>query len=271
MPDNSNAFDTIEAATRAATPAKVDAGEMFTLVVPEGATVEKIDTEHLLDKPRRKHGTITLRTGESLGRYVTEHKSAGSAIFADVERRSIVAVLNDHAADAGWGDHRASLTLQHTPEWNRWAEKDRQMMNQTAFAELIEDGFLDITEPEAADMLELASTFEAAQQVEFRSGVRLDSGQRQLTWVETVQAKAGVQGQVVIPAEFVLGLPPFDGCDPYRLVARLRYRIREGALSIGYVLDRPEDVIRSAFADVVKAVDGATGITPYAGRPRAAS
>lgn len=48
--------------------------------------------------------------------------------------------------------------------------------------------------------------------------------------------------------------------------ARLRYRIDEGQLLLGYALDRPDEVARSAFLDVRTAIGDATGYDVLAGR-----
>ena len=51
------------------------------------------------------------------------------------------------------------------------------------------------------------------------------------------------------------------------MTARLRYRITDGQLGLGYILDRPEVVQRSAFNDVRKAIDAATVIPSLLGQP----
>jgi uncharacterized protein YfdQ (DUF2303 family) len=177
-------------------------------------------------------------------------------------------VVNGHEAEAaGWSDHRATLRLRHTPEWKRWIERDGKIEGQTKFAEHIEDCLADIVEPEAAVMLELAQHFQAAVKVNFRSAKQLSDGQRQLVYEETVEAKAGQRGEIVIPGSFVVGVAPFEGSVGYKLNARLRYRLSDGQLLIGYVLDRPDKVIRAAFDDVLAEVETATGLQAFAGTP----
>ncbi len=134
--------------------------------------------------------------------------------------------------------------------------------------ELVEEGLEDIVEPPAAGMLEVAQSLQAAKSVAFRSGTRLQDGQVQLVWEETIEAKAGQKGDLTIPEVFVLGLCPYEGSDPFRVRARLRYRINDGALQMGYVLDRPEDVLEAAFGVVKDRVEAETGIVVWAGVPR---
>jgi uncharacterized protein YfdQ (DUF2303 family) len=117
-------------------------------------------------------------------------------------------------------------------------------------------------------MLELAKSFQATKGVTFRSDKRLDNGQVQVLYEETIEAKAGQRGEMTVPPVFVLALQPFEGSDTYRVQARLRYRISDGTLTIGYVLDRPEDVIRAAFDDVLAEIETTTELTAYRGTPR---
>jgi len=116
--------------------------------------------------------------------------------------------------------------------------------------------------------LEMAETFEASKSVQFKSGNRLKDGQRQLTYVETIDARAGTSGSVNIPDSILLNLSPFDGADPVVMGARIRYRIDGGNLRIGYVLDRPDLVLRSAFDAVLEGIEEQTGITALRGSAR---
>lgn len=257
----------IDTATRAAAPNKV-ADDLYSLVTPEGSEHHLIDLSEHLPSPKRKRGNTALHTADSLVAFIARHRGEDFEMYADADSFTITAVLNPTGkATAGWSDHRATLTLRQTPEWKRWATKSGTMMNQTTFAEFIEEGIGEIAEPPAAEMLELAQNFQAAVKVNFKSSRLLDNGQRQITYEETIDAKAGARGNITIPKEFAIGVAPFEGCVPYRVVARLRFRINDGALAIGYTLDHPEVVLRSAFDDEVNKVEVPTEFTAFRGRP----
>lgn len=247
----------------------VAAGDTYAVSMPEGHNHKVVDLESLLDQPRRKRGTVQFTTGGSLEDYVNVHKGDGSdSLWADRDALRVVAVLNDHSrVDPGWGDHRAILTLGLSPEWRRWLGLDGKLVAQTRFAEHIEDSLAEIIDPPGADLLELAQTFEANTQVQFRSSQLLDSGQVQLRYEETIDAKAGKTGSVVVPKRFTVLLAPFEDLEVKRIDARLRYRISDGALAIGYKLDRPDLVLRDAWGDVLASLEEATGIAPYYGTP----
>ncbi len=263
----------IDTAVRAALPAALDpASPLYSIVVPVGSEHVLVDMETRLashkDGPARKKGSVALTTPASLTQYVNAHKVDGTEVFADWRQRRAVAVINDHGSKAGWGDHRATLTLVATPEWSRWSALDSKWLSQEDFAEHIIDTAVDVIDPSAADLLEMAESFVATKSVNFKSGSRLRDGQRQLTYVEVIDAQAGPAGNVSIPESIRLLLAPFDGSEAVEMTARIRYRINDGALRIGYVLDRPDLVLRDAFAGVMTGVEAATSITALWGTPR---
>lgn len=236
------------------------------------------DTEDWLPAPTAKRGDLTFHEGESFARYVNDHgEGPRTSLYADVRERRVVAVLDGHergGMDPGWAEHRASLSLRHTPEWQAWAGRSGRLGDQTEFAEFIEEHTLEIVDPPGADMLELAQSFQANIGVAFKRAQRLDSGETHLLFQEQVEARAGRDGQIPIPQTLVVRLAVFEGDDPIDLEARLRYRIRDGHLAIGVQLVRAEDAVRASFDRVLAGIEGETqieayrGVAPAAGRAR---
>lgn len=269
------------------------AGEAGTLIYPPDFQLSKYDHESLLPAPRRARGKVAVYDAASLVLYVRKHgkdtappdrymagptraghaETTPTALYADVDKITVTAVINGHGIGndlPGWGDHRASLTLRHAPEWQHWAERDRSWLSQVEFAEHLEEGYGEIVDPSAADMLELAQTLQAHNKVTFRSQQFLGSGQRQFTYHEEIDARAGETGQIVIPSKFQLGLICFEGqTEGYRVDARFQFRITEGALRVRYLLTRPHDVSRAAFGDVVDEVEHGVGLVAFRGTPPA--
>lgn len=264
----------IDTAMAAAGPAALDSAKRASVVVPDGARLEVIDAlapRPTHDpRPGRKAGTYQTDTVESFAALVTEHVVPATTIWIDQDARRIVAVLNDHEGGAGtpeWGDHRVLLKLAHTPEWQHWAGLDGKLVGQVEFAEHIEDGVGEIVTPAAADMLEIAQSIHAHTQASFRSANRLQDGQVQVAYDEAVDASAGKSGDLKIPSEFELAIAPFVGGQPYKVTARLRYRVGGGQLKIGYKLDRPHLVVLDALGEI------ASGLAEkfdrvFHGRPR---
>ncbi|MDP9101630.1 MAG: YfdQ family protein [Actinomycetota bacterium] len=224
--------------------------------------------------PLRKTGTVTLFDGESFAAYVTKHAEAGCEIYADALNATVVALLNGHEPNqagtvepAGWGDHRAVLKLRLTTAWQRWVALDRKLLTQVEFAEHLEDRLIDITNPPGADLLELAQSFHANTTATFSTGRRLDSGETQLTYVEQTAATAGRKQDMTIPSGFDLALMPFDGANVFKVTCRLRYRIGGGELRIGYLMDRPDDILRAAYDSVLAQIEDLTKRSALHGTP----
>lgn len=261
----------IDAALRGAEP-KTIADGLVGFVVPATGRLETVDVTERLAKhqphPARKRGTYTAQDAPSFLAYLAKHGRPETEVWADQVGSRIVGIIDAHGADnAGWGEHRVLYAVQHTPAWRTWMERDGKLLDQNTFAELIEDRLVDIVRPVAADMLELAQTFQATIGVRFESSKLLSSGERQLAYRETVDAKAGRTGNLEIPRDFDLALVPFEGADAFKVTARFRYRITDGELRVGYRLNRPEDVLREAFASVVEDIRAVADAPVFLGVP----
>jgi len=238
---------------------------------------KKIESlERFADRPLRKRAFVRLTDTVSFSHYVREHAQFGTALFGDQNKPSVLAVIDYHeprndltvASDQpaspldnvpNWGEHRAELVLAQTIEWKRWISNSGAQLTQVQFAEMLEDNLPDIIDPVGASLLEIAQTLQAKNDVGFRSAVRLSNGQHQLTYVENLQATAGVDGNLEVPERIKLALAPFEGAPKYEVVARLRYRITAGKLSFSYQLERPHKIVEAAFKDVRAAIESATG------------
>jgi uncharacterized protein YfdQ (DUF2303 family) len=258
----------------AAEPDAIDDTTRFhSVVTPAGAQHRIIDVEELREKfavaPRAKKGTYHVHTAVSFCEFVAKHH-AGGEVWADEARQNLVAILNANTADGPqWEDHRLVMELVHTPAWKAWTAVNGKMLDQETFAELIEARIIDIQTPSGADMLEIVQTFYATTGVTFKSSKILASGARELTYVEETSATAGQQSEFEIPKEITLGIAPFVGAEARLIRARFRYRINGGRLTLGIVLERPEDVIQQAFDELVTAVrvELPDGVPVYYGRP----
>ncbi len=256
IPDRGGVDAVIDLATAAAGPFALTEGEVFAVAVPAGATVQVLDRDldEYREHPRQTKGQFRLRTAGSLVDYLSKHELPQTEIWADLDTSRITAVIDAHQGagqPAGFGHHRAILQLVHTPAWTAWDGINGRLLSQVEFSEFIEQRTIDFVDPAGADVLELAQSFQAARSGRFESSQRLNSGETNLVWKEDVQATAGKSGSIAIPDILELALVPYEGGAAYKVRARLRYRISSGALQLGVVLERPEDVLRDAFNTVV--------------------
>lgn len=264
----------IETAIRATTPTPLELGNVYVITGLDGLR-DYVDLTpegraRTLDTPHHRVGNAVFSTPEAFAHYVTRHHTPGaSEVYADNVKGQVVAVLDSDTpgGNPGWRQHRATLKLVPTTSWTRWAGIDRKLYPQVEFAEFVEDRITDIIDPPAADLLELAQSMRAHRESRWESSKRLSNGETNLVFQETLNATAGHRGQMTIPEEIALALAPWEGGDPIRVTARLRYRISDAQLRIGVILNRPEDVLSLAFDDIVSAVvEGTPGDCPvYSG------
>lgn len=275
--DSNDAAAIINAAVAAATPVPITPGGLYIAVVPEGHVAQVVDDRENNDRrnpaPNRQKGTASLTRAESFTAYVQANRSndRDTALYAADDNLTITAVFNGSQPDApGWGDNRALLRLETTPEWNAWTGLDGVSMTQTQLAEFLEDHRADVVDPDGAALLEMVTTFEAMANVEIVSATRLGNGARQLVWKETVTAKAGQVDQADFPESFLLELVPFKGLAPVAVGARLRYRVgRDKGLTLTFILDDTDKILQDAFDVVLAAVEQDTGLVAYHGSPPA--
>lgn len=219
------------------------------------------------EHPVRKSGTVTVRDAASFIGYVRKHGDEHTEVWADLSDRTVTAVLNAHHegdGPAGWGDHRVQLRLAMSPAWNRWTGSNGEFMAQEEFAELVEERSVDFRGGDggqfysAADMLELAQTFKATSGSTFEASHRVKSGETQLVYTEETTATAGRRGDLAIPDQFRLVVQPFLGGTPYAVYCRLRYRIDRNSkrLYLGFLMERPHDVLEEAFKGYVDEIRG---------------
>lgn len=231
----------------------VATGEVYLVRDGEGG-LTTIDTDKYAETPRHVEAARVVTDAASFANYVNRHKTAGTEVFAHTNSSTVVAIIDSHegtGADAGWQKHRLTLALEKSKSWLAWEAVDGKLLDQATFADFLDDRWSDVIDPDPALMVDLATTFQAKTKVDFDSGVRMDSGEVKLTYAETVTARAGQKGEITIPKKVKLALRPYVGGPIYSLWAHFRYRLQGGDVVMGFRLERPENTLDAAFADIV--------------------
>ena len=268
----------IQAAQAATSGVRVSPGDMFAFRDRDGRPhLVDLGTDDYLrrheEPPVRRTGTYHLTEHGSFSTLVQSQMDAhATTLWGDRDAGRITAVLNDHASDdgshtAGWRDHRAVLQLRHTEGWQAWTGFAGTWHDQEIFAGFLEDRAPEVDNPSGAELLEVATSIHATTGAAMKSAIRLDNGEVQVTYEETIDARAGRAGKLTIPTRIQLALAPFEGVAPYRVDARFRYRVANGALKLSVILDRPSDVLRAAFGAITEEVEGAVGLPVLMGTP----
>lgn len=241
---------------------KLDDGTQLALV-PHGSRVETV-TRHPQPKPADPwiRESRAFHESDSLARYVAKYKQADSFLVANLTARRISCTIDYHGADAAMtADHTASWTVQHSDEFADWQAFEGKYHPQSDFVQFLEENATDVLHPDAASMLDLCRDFATVENVDFKSSVRLDSGDREFRFARESQ----VLGSVKVPQKIRLEMPIFYGEDPVQFDALFRYRTDGGGVRMGYFFHRMQPVMDAAFKLAVTSVADGCGLDPYYG------
>lgn len=246
------------------------------IATPQGWMLKESNDEHLLPTPSRKKGRIHLENHDSFIQYINRHKlSESTTIYCEADYvRSTVkfnCIINDHTgAQDGqqWRDHEATLEPMLSKEWRTWTGNNRRQLTQTDMAFFIEENLQDIVAsegfPTGQQLLEMATSFQANQDMRFKSAVRLQNGGVNMSFVQ--DDDTATLAQMKIFERIAIGIPVFRNGDAYQITARLRYRVRDGKLTFWYELIREDKVIEDATNNLINRIKQETGVYFYHGR-----
>lgn len=209
--------------------------------------------------PKHVTATVKLQATQSLIEYTNRFKNTNSVLFADIERDTIVTIIDYHTESAVTEDgikpklasHRATLTLPKSQEWKIWNDMSGKLVSHKDFASFLEENSIDIVSPPGAGLLELCRDLQIINNVSFSSAVR-DGDYTNVSFVKLNDAAA--KGNVSLPQSIVLGIPVYFGEEPVNITAFLRRKIDDNGLHLGIKLSRAENVRQEEFHRIVQAV-----------------
>lgn len=239
------------------------------VALPPGWKLEERNDEKMRDRPRRKTAKAQLNDADSFISYVKRHGSlANSTVWCHADYSAGIvkfkSILNDHGesdTEPSWRDHVAMYAPRFSEEWLRWNKHNEQHFSQAEFAEFLENNITDIASvdgsPTGAAMLGMALSFEANQDMRFKSAIRLQNGGVQMSFVQDDDSQTLQKMQMF--DRFSIGIPVFWNGDSYSIAARLRYRVREGALTFWFELIRQDKVLEAATETLIQLIREKTG------------
>lgn len=225
-------------------------------------TGQPVSLSEFMDDPQTIDAEPTFRELESFTAYVSTFKREGAAIFAECGR--IVAVLDYHEAPDKRNacKHRAMLALATTEALAAWTAHNGKPMTQLAFVEFLEARAKEITDPDAAAILEVAQELHVVTGSELKSCVRSGASMRiEFTKGENVRAK---DGSVEVPTKFALSIPVYDDQTArIQVLARLRVRARDNAVTFTYDLEDLRRLVHEAFKETATLAAKVAGVPVF--------
>lgn len=252
--------------------------------------------DEYLAAPRFRRGTATLTDLDSFIGHVNRFKSEESVVFAndDRARPGLAAVLDYHPAGSesapAFGRHKSTFAFPLSDEWKAWQAHDKEAMSLTDFAQFLEDRIVDVEHPADATfsdertndfidklggkgrlasptrLLELSQGLSINENSTVKEASRLQSGEGHVVFESEHVDANGLA--VDIPSMFVLTIPVFKNGAYYRVLARLRYRVR-GGVTFWYELWRTDLVFDHAFKEALDKVRQETSLPVLLGSPEA--
>lgn len=259
-----------------AKPAVFEAPEGRTFVaVPcaeGGFKLEHITSPNKADvlMPKIASQHVKMQTSESLADYVNRFKNDNSVLFADIDSDTVVGIVDYHEAATSGGvkahllQHRATLRLPKSLEWQTWSAVSDKLMTHQQFATFLEENSVDVVSPVGADLLELCRDLQVIQNVNFGSTVRMGD----LTQVSYQKdSDATAKGTIALPASIILSIPVYFGEPKVSVMAFMRRSIEDGKLRLGVKLSRAESVRQAEFHRIVDTITESVGVTTVYGTP----
>ena len=232
-------------------------------VIPDDCKVEDLSRFRYNDhaaRPERIRANVNVLDVQSFAEYYRAYADAASRVFAFEPEAKVVAILDYHedGKSPRWSQHRLTLNLRKSDEWNVWVARNNKQFTQMEFAEFLEQNGMDIVDPSPASMVEVARDLEAKSEVEFGGGARTSNGQIRFKYSETIKGSMA-NGAMEVPEQFRIGIPVFLGGEIVQLAALLRYRVQNGKLVLWYTLVRSDAAVREAFLaardDIAEAIE----------------
>ena len=254
-----NTFDHHQTDTSAA----LDAGQCLVIAEQKIQTAEEggmpfilkrdgaiVKLEELLLKPIRHKAKPTFKDAVSFLQYLAIYKTGSSVIFADIsgDGGSFKAMIDMAAPnDRSWHDHTATFTLETTEDWDKWIESNDKWLNQEDFCLFVERHTQNFFKPTGADFLEISHSIEATVGGQYKSGVRLQSGDRTLLVDMSTVASAKVGEMTVeVPEQFSIVLAPFEGQNPQQMDCFLRFRCTSNGVLFKYEMQQVAKAVETS-------------------------
>ena len=226
----------------------------------------------------------STRSAPSLTSVLDYHEANGPEQVLGVDGAVIGHTTAQRAGDPRFGEHRGVYAFPLSDEWQTWTAQNKKPLGQAEFADFIESHLLELADPVNAGayatdvalglgcslagpskLLELSRGLSLRVGSLVTNAANLATGEAQLTYQTTHTDDGGAP--LKIPGAFLVAVPVFKGGAPYQIPARLRYRVREKAISWFFELHGADRVFDHAISEACDAASKGTGLPLFRGSP----
>lgn len=216
------------------------------------------DLEKYGEHRRRFRGSFKTEGLEDFTTYVADRAQSGTPVFIDRDSMSASCILDiGTQAKPGHCEHRATLSLPKTPEFEAFHRVNGDTYDQDSVIELLEDwGHLMTFANSAGEDLPYAKVLTAFRKVSIDDLTSVDSERQEHSSQASVMSKVSVKHADRLPATVTWNLPTYEGLQERELTMRLstltakadkpRFRLRAIAL------DAAEKEIAKEFAQHIQ-------------------
>lgn len=173
-----------------------------------GKDQRTVSLEEFADAPVRIRTERTFDDLRGFVAYVNEYKQDNTVLFAGKER--LEAVIDYHAKGApAWGAHKVTFNLHRSDRWKLWLSNNQKWMEQRDFADFLDTGLNEISEPSASVILDIVKNFRATTKAEVDAEIR--GGNSNFTYREEVRGGTTKKTDIEVPEIIMVSLAPFQG------------------------------------------------------------
>ncbi len=244
-------------------------------------SMQKVESiEHLLEAPvtiEEKRKFDDLRGFIS---YISSYKGDNTKAFANRER--IQVVFDYHGTDntPKWCRHSVEFFYKRSQRWQLWERSNNQWMTQESFADFLDSGLQEITNPSQSAVLDAVKDFRATLNAQADSEITADG--THFSYSQTI--KGGTKKtDITLPDFLTIQVSPYDGLHvlndmideeankipTYSFRAKLSWRMKQSAdaskpdfkvqlLNFDMAIDETLESVRNALQEL-------TGVTTYIG------
>ncbi len=259
------------------------AGMTTVAVVPDGMSIESLENvlKHARLSPERETGFHKLRDIRSMIDFGHMYVRKGSVLFGDWGSGDLRLIINFHAPFERVGDGKDALTHSGAPEmggtaypqygdfgavvrlapsdeFTAWRQINDKPLSHKEFGAFIEKQILDIREGTVDDPrinrelaitgLQLASVSEVYAFARAAKITINDVHAGARTEQELEEAvKRKMETDQRFPAAFLLGIPVFEGDEPYAVLIRMRMEMQAGNPVFIMQMRHDKALIKDAF------------------------